>query len=124
HHDRHALEAGIGAQLPQRLEAIHARHFQVEQDDGGSSVRVVFKLPAMEQVIEHFDAVAHHDNLVGEVVFLQRAQRQLDIVSIVLSEQYSFQWTHAFVFVWAKKNTTWRPGRFWPRPRSGRRGVE
>jgi len=37
-------------------------------------------------IVERLHAVAHDDNFVGEVVFLERAQGEFDIVLVIFSQ--------------------------------------
>ena len=73
---------------PQDLEPVHLGQLQVQQDhlgdvfDPAAGVR-----PFAEEELQRLRAVASDLDAVAQVGLLERAQRQLEVVGVVLDEQ-------------------------------------
>ena len=87
HDDGDVVHGGITLERAQHLEAIDARHFQVQQDDAGQPGRAVQEFAPAVHVIERLRAIAHGKDLIAQVAFLKRVESQLNVVLVVLDEQ-------------------------------------
>src|SRR5581483_5042243 len=91
HDDGYGLEPWIAFHVSQYFQAVHPRHLQIEQHHGRQAFRISRKFFAPIKVVQHLHAVADHDHLVREVVFLERGKGQFDIFVIVLRQQNAFE---------------------------------
>ena len=74
---------------PQHLEAVHSGQLQVQQDDLRTDAGIPVCVAALrKQVVQRLDSIVRHDNLVQDVVLLQRTQGQCLVVGVVLDQQY------------------------------------
>ena len=87
HHDRNRAAVVVGLDGLQHLEAVDLRHLDVEQDHDRVAARARSKCAPAVQVVQRLRAVAHDHDLVGEVVLVQRRQRELDVAQVVFHEQ-------------------------------------
>ena len=72
----------------QDFQAVDAWQLQIQQDHGGHHRGVAANVrSSTEKVVQRFDAVACHDNGVGDLVLAEGAKRQGFIVRIVLDQQ-------------------------------------
>jgi hypothetical protein len=84
--DGEHAQSGVGANLSEGLQAVHSRHFQVEQNDGGGDRRTGAEgVPALEK-IQDLRAVVYYDYFIRQIKAVQRRERELDIVRIIFRE--------------------------------------
>src|SRR3954468_23538168 len=67
HYDRHGLQAIVCFDLPEHLHSVHLWHFQIEQHDGGVTLRPAAKFAAAIEKIEGLRAVPGYDDFIGQV---------------------------------------------------------
>src|SRR6185437_8188602 len=110
HHHRDRPGARVAFDLLQHFGAVDLGQFQIEQQDDrrGAHVRLAVRAGA-EQIVERLGPVAQHPDRVGEIAFAQRADRQLDVVGIVL-DQHDFDRIHGARPDRVKENVAPRPG--------------
>ena len=85
------FKRGVAAHLAQHFEAVHFRHFQVQQHDHRQAVGVAGELAAVIKIIERLGAVAGDHDFIGEIVFFQRGQGQFHVAFAVFGQQDAFQ---------------------------------
>lgn len=87
HDDRDAAQLGIAFEASQDVDAVYFGHFEIQYDGGGHFIEAIRVLAAAEKVIEGLSAITDHYDIIGETVFLQRGERQLDVVDAVIHQQ-------------------------------------
>jgi hypothetical protein len=76
--------ARVAAQALEHLEAMDLRQAQVEQH------QPEWLCHRPQQYLDGLGAVACHEHGIGDVVLIQRPQRQLLVVRVVFHQQYRF----------------------------------
>jgi hypothetical protein len=94
HDDGDAFEEGILAHLAKHFEAVHLRHFQIEQDHGWEGIGMVGELSAAVKVIEGFGTVARDNDFVRQMLFIEGGEGEFDVPLAVFNEQYSLERGH------------------------------
>ena len=89
------LRAGVGLDGAQDRQTVHLRHLEVQQHHRRRTAGAALEGPAPAQVIERFGAVVEHHDLVGDPILGKRLERELDVVRVVLDEQYGLEPVHA-----------------------------
>src|SRR5205823_11935945 len=75
-------------ETPQHFEAVHLGQLQVEQDHARHDADLAPGVTALaKEKVERLGAVARHEQLVRDVALLERAQRQLLVLRVVLDQQ-------------------------------------
>ncbi len=69
------------------LQAIHAGQFQIEQDDARQRTAAVRVGSGREKKIERLGPVVDHVDRIRKARLAKRAQRQLDVVRLILDQQ-------------------------------------
>src|SRR5579885_1350190 len=82
HDDGREIELGIAAQLAQELDAVHARHVEIEQDDSA-----VARNGAVAELLQRLQSVAREEKRIRDVVLLERALDVHHVHFVVLDEQ-------------------------------------
>ena len=72
----------------QHFQATDLGQFQIQQDDLGRAIRAALGVrPAGKEKVQRLFAVPDDVNLVRQLMFPQRNQRQLHVVRVVLDQQ-------------------------------------
>jgi hypothetical protein len=75
--------------------SVHPGHLEVQEDDRRRAAGSVLEAPAPVQVIERLRAVVEHHNLVGDPILGERVERELDVVRVILDQEYGLERVHA-----------------------------
>ena len=87
HDDGEGAELLARAEFSQHLDAIHARHLDVQQHHGWGMVETSLVISAAEQVVERLFAVFDDEDLVGEMVLGERFDGEFDVTRTVFREK-------------------------------------
>ena len=79
--------ARVGANLAQHFHAVHQGELLVEQDHLRVREEATGVGPEAEDELQRLRPVAHHVDIVGEVMLLEGVQRQQFVVRVVLDQQ-------------------------------------
>ena len=80
--------------MPEDLEAVHLGHLDVKEHDGRRAGFAAGEPAAGMKVVEGLDAVARHDDFVGDMGFGQGGGGEFDVGQVVLDEEDAFQGFH------------------------------
>jgi len=86
--DRKPSGSSVRSQAVEHLQAVELRKLQIEENDFGNDRGVAPRMrPGREQIVERLFAIPNDHDPVQHVALLEREQREIDVVLIVLDEE-------------------------------------
>ena len=89
HDDGNGSRARIAPDRPEYFDPVQADQFHVEDDEAGLLAGVASGLAAApEQVVQRLDPILRSDDPFGIAAFSQRHHRQLQVIRVVVHNEY------------------------------------
>ncbi len=74
------MQPRVRLDLSQHLEAVHFRHFQVEQDENRIFIFTARESAAAKEIVKSLATVPRGNDLIDQLVLFQGVQNEFDIV--------------------------------------------